>query len=143
MKKGQVEYWEKKTRECGLRLTRQRKEILQTLVQATGPLSAREIFLKLKPVSESFELSTVYRSLHSFMERGLVRETDLGTGEKKYELNSGEHGHHLVCVGCGEILFLGCPLREFEREVKEKTRYEIIEHRLNVLGVCPSCKGSE
>lgn len=140
MVREKCEFWEKKLRECGLRLTRQRKEILRVLIKTNGPLNARKIFSELTSSEDFLELSTVYRNLQAFSKRGLIREIDLGTGEKYFELNTGEHHHHLICMGCGEVLPLGCPLRHLEKDLSRETNYSIIDHRLNVYGVCPTCQ---
>ncbi len=140
MSKDRKSYWEQKIRESGLRLTRARREIIEVLVDHSGPLSAREIFLILRSAFSPLELSTVYRNLHTFCARGMLREVDLGMGEKKFEFNSGEHRHHLICMKCGEVRFLGCPLPHLEDDISKKTSYDVVEHRLNVYGFCPICR---
>jgi len=34
---------------------------------------------------------------------------------------------------------LDCPLEGYEEELKEKTNYKIIDHSINIYGICPAC----
>lgn len=135
-----AKFWQEKIRAKGLRLTRQRKEIIRVLQQSEFPLEAGDIHYVLLENDVDLELSTVYRNLQSFLQRGIIREIDLGTGVRHYELNTGEHGHHLICMGCQEIIVLSCPLPRLEEDLSQETSYEIVEHRLNIYGFCPGCR---
>lgn len=128
-------------KEKGVRITRQRLAILEIFREEQKPLSAQIIYNKLKEDDDKLQLSTVYRNLNTFVVNNMIRkmEFDLENKESYFELQNGEHHHHLVCIECGEIIPLCCPLKKYEQEIGEKTGYEIKEHRIKLFGICPNC----
>ncbi|MDI3547962.1 MAG: hypothetical protein PWR10_1614 [Halanaerobiales bacterium] len=132
--------WIDKLKEKGLKATQQRLAILEVLVEENFPLSAQNIFSKLRRNNPNLRLSTVYRTLNSFVEKKIVRKLDLIDKESFFELLSGEHHHHLICMKCGEIIPIDCPLKDYEEELIDNTDYTIIDHRLKIYGICPRCR---
>ncbi len=134
--------WEEKLKEKGIRNTEQRMAILKVLLEEKKPLSARDIFLRLKGENPKLHLSTIYRNLNSFSEKNLVRkmEFELNKKENYFEILDGDHHHHLICIRCGEIIPLDCPLKHFEKEIKSKTSYYLIDHQIKLYGLCPHCQ---
>ena len=124
-----------------IRLTEQRKEILSILLNSSKPVSAKFIHKHLKEKIEKCRLSTVYRNLSTFKKLNIIREINSINNDKKlYELFlDDKHHHHLICTKCGEMKPLDCPLEGYEEELKEKTNYKIIDHSINIYGICPAC----
>lgn len=136
--------WKEVLQNKGLRCTEQRLEILRVLGAAEQPLAAQEIFDKVDNKRAKLRLSTVYRALNSFTKEGIIRKLNLGDRTNKFELQvTSDHHHHLVCIECGEIVPLDCPLPEFEDYLAQETGYDICEHQIKFYGVCPECKKSE
>ena len=135
-------YWKEQLTEKGLRSTRQRTAILGVLIEQRRPLSAQDIFFCLQKSSPRLRLSTVYRNLNLFTEKEIVRKIDykLDKRESCFELVVGEHHHHLICIDCGEILPLECPLRDYQRKISRETEYTILDHTMKIYGLCPKCK---
>lgn len=133
-------FWIDKLKEKGLKATQQRLAILEVLVEENFPLSAQDIFSKLRENNPNLRLSTVYRTLNSFVEKKIVSKLNLNDKESFFELLSGEHHHHLICMKCGEIIPIDCPLKDYEEELIDNTDYTIIDHRLKVYGICPRCR---
>lgn len=124
-----------------IRLTEQRKEIFNILLNSSKPISANYIHNHLKEKIEKCRLSTVYRNLDTFKKLNIIREINSANNNKKlYELFlDDKHHHHLICTICGEMEPLDCPLEEYVEELKEKTDYKIIDHSINIYGICPVC----
>lgn len=132
---------------AGIKWTRQRKEVYQILREEGHPLSALEIYNRiLKNMSgqdraASYAVSTVYRILSVFEEKGLVNRSVL-TGEEAavYELNRGEHTHFAICLGCHKKLPLGeCPMSHFHVPVSSD-EFMVTGHRIEVYGYCSQCR---
>ena len=125
----------------GIRITQQRQLILQELIKSLKPLSAAEIHRKLIKQDSGIRLSTIYRNLKFFSSRGLIREFNLDKSrkEKFFEFIESHH-HHLICISCGEIKCLGCPLEDYESELAERTGYQIKDHNIKIYGLCPECQ---
>ncbi len=124
-----------------IRLTQQRKEIFKILLNTSQPVSANYIHNLLKDKLEKSRLSTVYRNINTFKKLGIVKEiSSVNNNKKLYELSLGnKHHHHLICTKCGEMEALDCPLEGYEDELKKKTDYKIIDHSINIYGICPAC----
>lgn len=128
-------------KESGLKSTKQRVAILEILKKKELPAAAEDVFIELKKMNVPANLSTVYRTLETMSEHGLIKKFGLmGEGKAYYELFRVVHRHFLVCIGCKKMLPIqGCPLSGYERELEEKTAYRISGHRLDIYGYCPEC----
>ena len=127
-----------------IRLTRQREAILKVLLDSGRPITALHIFLDLEDSFPKLQLSTIYRNLNYFQAKGILRkmELDINKKESYFELIQGEHHHHLICVNCEDIIPLDCPLKDYEKKIKDETNYTIIDHKIKLFGICPDCKES-
>ena len=125
-----------------IRLTRQREAILEVIYEAKRPVTATYIYSSLQETNPSLKLSTVYRNMHLFVGKGILRKLSLGieNNESYFELIRDEHHHHLICIHCNSVLPLDCPLGEFEEKIKEETAYTLIDHSVKIFGICPHCQ---
>lgn len=125
-----------------LKNTKHRNSILEVIEDNNQPISAEAIFLKLKEISISISLSTVYRVLEVLLGKGLIIKTSVNDDNKAlFEINNMEHKHHLLCVKCRKMLSVeGCPLEDYEKALEEKLGFIIKGHNLEMYGLCESCK---
>lgn len=123
-----------------LKLTEPRKAILQALVDQHGPFTAEEIH---KLISKRIcDQATVYRSLTSLEDAGILRRVEFGDGSSRYELSARDdsHHHHLICTGCKRIEIIDDPdIEEIDRFAK-KRGFSDISHTLEFFGTCPQCR---
>lgn len=125
----------------GVKLTDQRKELLEVLSELHHPVSAEELFLLLKEKNPGTCLATIYRNLDVLVNNDIVRQMRLAGNKREYELIGEEHYHYLVCLNCNKTVKLeDCPLHHYEETVVAKTDFVITEHRLSLYGYCPQCK---
>ncbi len=129
---------ETRLRQLGLKVTQPRMALLARLNEGHGPFSPEELHGQLDPAL--CDLVTVYRSLSTFEELGLVRRCNFGDGKARYELQDGNHHHHhLVCRKCGAVKELEkCVLDTLESSFKA-SGYQDISHSLEFFGTCPTC----
>ena len=124
----------------GLRVTEVRKACIRILKKAEGGLASAEIEKTLKGVDRI----TLYRTLLSFEECGLIHHSVDAAGQKKYALCSDhcdEHEHndnhvHFHCTSCGTTK---CLENEVPSDIRLPKGYQMSEVQFNVMGVCPSC----
>src|SRR5579871_5708056 len=105
----------------GLRMTRQRRTILQVVETAKQHLDASQILRKAKQVDPQIDRATVYRTLKLLKRHGLVDELDLMhlEGERHYyERKLGRDHIHMACLRCGRIT-------EFESELFESLKQQL------------------
>jgi len=132
-------------KKSGIKNTRQRQRVFDYLTICIQPVTADAIYDALKTDllnDDNVNLSTVYRILDIFIKNRLVTKTSFGNDHKAvFEIYRMEHRHHLICVKCNEITAIkGCPLKGYEQSLSQATHFKILEHRLEILGVCPKCQ---
>jgi len=131
----------KNLRKAGLKVTHPRKRILEILEnQQTKHFTADDIYRSLILANEDIGLATVYRVLHQFESAGLVEKHNFESGQAYYELDSGEHHDHMVCVETGKVIeFVSEEIEAAQRRIAEEHGYLIEDHSL-VLYVRPKPK---
>jgi len=131
----------------GLKSTQQRNAILEVLEQASMPITAEDIYLRLKEKNVSTCLSTVYRTLDTLMSKKIVTKSIVMSENKaKFEISyeEGRHCHRLICLGCTKIVNIEeCPIKEFENLVHKSTDYDVTGHKIEIYGYCPECKNKD
>lgn len=127
----------------GMKSTKQRNLIFNILNQAQN-MTAEEIYLELRKVDYAINLSTVYRILDIFIDKGIALKSNFPEEHKCiFEINRFEHKHHLICLKCKKIVCIDdCPLAEFERHIEQQTDFNITDHKLEIYGYCNNCKGT-
>ncbi len=121
-------------RKAGLKVTLPRVKILQIL-EATDNgaqhMSAEDVYRALLDAGEDVGLATVYRVLTQFETAGLVTRHNFEPGHWVFELSTGEHHDHMVCVASGEVLEFTDPvIEQRQREIAESHGYELVDHSL-------------
>jgi len=131
----------KQLRERGFRLTPQREMILSALHEVEGFVTAEDIYERVRTVTSSVDISTVYRTLELLQEFHMVASVDPGNGQRRFEL-IGLHGQHfhLVCTACGAIIGVGPKaIESFAQRMREEQGFEIDLEQLSIPGLCHEC----
>ena len=119
-------------RKAGLKVTQPRKRILELLEDAgTKHLTADDIYRVLMQSGEDIGLATVYRVLNQFEGAGLVVKHNFEGGQAYYELDSGDHHDHMVCVETGTVTeFVNEEIEKLQAKIAAEHGYEIEDHSL-------------
>lgn len=127
----------------GIKKTKQREDVFRVLVHAGKPLSAIEIYNQIKKENEqtSYAVSTIYRSLSIFEEKGLViKSTLMGEDTAVYEWDHGKHKHYAICLNCHKLVPLSkCPFEHVKLDTSEEN-FTVTNHKLEIYGYCNKCK---
>ena len=126
-------------RECGLKVTPARVAILHYLYSLDEPISAEDLF---RSVSFSeVDLSTLYRTLNTFVEVGIAKKEVGRRKENLYMLKSSEVEHLMVCLRCGKkVPLAGCPYHEVNERLEAETGFHVLDHNTEIYGICPDCQ---
>jgi Fur family ferric uptake transcriptional regulator len=126
-------------RKSGYKATPSRLAILEVFKKMRIPMSAKNIIDALPADTDQ---ATVYRTLKSLKEKGIIKQIDLRHNHAHYELaNTAEH-HHLICLRCGRIEDVHhCNLEVTQEAVLKSSKKfaEIQQHALEFYGICKSC----
>jgi Fur family ferric uptake transcriptional regulator len=123
---------------AGLKVTRPREKILSILERSgRRHLSAEDVYKALLNNGDDVGLATVYRVLTQFEEAGLVCRRHFATGQSVFELNSGDHHDHLVCLTCGRVEeFFDAEIEQRQRAVAAARGFDLQDHALSLYAVC-------
>jgi len=123
-------------REAGLRLTPQRRAVIDALVgDASHPL-AEDVAARIAHRVPGVSLSTVYKTLHEFAEIGLVRELDLAR-PMRFDADPARHAH-FACTNCGSISDVSLPTETLE-SLARATGVPVDEIGVTVHAPCSTC----
>lgn len=128
-------------KEAGLKVTRPREKILAVLERSERRhLSAEDVYKELLISGEDIGLATVYRVLTQFEGAGLVCRRHFEGGQSVFELNSGTHHDHLICIKCGRVVeFVDALIEERQQAIAVERGFRIEDHSLVLYGVCGDC----
>jgi len=125
-----------------LKLTAQRRRILDRAFETHEHFSADELYawLKTEP-GPHVSRATVYRTLALLQEGGFVEGLDAGRGELVYEHVLGHaHHDHLLCLDCGKIEeFHDDRIEALQVEAAAKKGFVLVAHDLRLRGYCRTC----
>ncbi len=127
----------------GIRLTAQRRVLVEIIQDAERHLNAAELLERAKQRDAGVDRATVYRTIDLLKHQRLIDELDLMhlNGEKHYYEARPEREHlHLACFGCGRIEELANGVYErLKTEVARESGFEIQVTRLEMGGYCRAC----
>jgi Fe2+ or Zn2+ uptake regulation protein len=132
----------KRLKARGLRVTPQRLLVLQILEESGGHLDAKTIHARGQARDPNLGLATVYRTLGTLKEMGLVESCCLARDHRQnyYEVTGKEKHYRFACLGCGRIIEVHAPRVEHAcREAAEKLGLTLIRANVCFEGYCPAC----
>ena len=126
---------------AGLRPTRQRL-CLAALLVGDGHdrhVTAEGLHAAAEAKGEPVSLATVYKSVHTFVELGLLREVSPLHDSQRLDANLEPH-HHLVCTQCKAVVDIPADaLSPVEVRGHLPRKFRPKQFRVEVLGVCADC----
>ncbi|RME07826.1 MAG: transcriptional repressor [Anaerolineae bacterium] len=128
---------------AGYRLTPQRRAICRLLAGTDTHPTAQEIYEQLKPDYPSLSLATVYNTLETLVNLGMVYALgSAGDGRVHYDADTQPHVN-LACVSCHRVVDLPSEhISALEREVSSSSGYRLLGARVLYYGLCPQCQSS-
>jgi Fur family ferric uptake transcriptional regulator len=124
----------------GYRLTMPRRIVLESMRQQGNHFTAENVQLSAPEVGRA----TVFRTMKLMRDLGIICQVVLDDGATVYQLtedDAGEHHHHVICSGCGEVAeFSSDGLEDGLADIARRTGFEIDTHRLELYGRCGRCR---
>ncbi len=125
-----------------LSVTEGRKKILELFLSSEGALAHADIERR---TGESFDRVTVYRTLHTFVERGIIHQIPTTDNSVLYAMckdNCGEGHHHdnhvhFICESCGRTT---CLEEVTVPAVKLPRGFSPKHAQMVVNGICGDCR---
>jgi Fur family ferric uptake transcriptional regulator len=128
----------------GVRMTHQRRLLVQIIQEADGHLDAVGLWLRAKEKDPTINKVTVYRTLGMLKKEGLVDELDLmhiEGGKHYYEAKTTRDHIHLACLKCGRILeFESSLFEKLKGQIEREQQFRIRVVRVEAGGLCDRCQ---
>ena len=124
-----------------LRLTLQRKDILELAWSTHDHFSADEMAEWTRKTVSRPSRATVYRTLCLLVEGGFLSSVDRGRSGVLYEHILGHSHHdHMVCLNCGKIIEFRCQeIEDLQEREAAKHHFRLVRHTLLLEGMCGTC----
>ncbi len=117
----------------GMRLSRQRRLILELLWQAQEHLSARDIYDRLNQQGKAIGHTSVYQNLEALSRENIIECVERSDG-RLYGHISDSHSH-VHCLDTDQILDIHIDLPpELLTLVEQKTGVKITDYQINFYG---------
>lgn len=125
---------EQKCVDAGLKMTGQRRVILEILNEADDHPSVEMLYERAKEKDSSISLATVYRTLNLLDEMGLVIKHDFKGTHARFEVNDNSH-YHLIDLDSGNVHeFHSDELERIKEKIAEELGYELVDYTLELYG---------
>ena len=124
----------------GMRMTHQRLEIFREVARTEEHPDVETVFKRVRERLPTLSHDTVYRTLASLEEMGLLHRVDPIGGRARYDANCDTH-HHFVCTRCGQISdFYLKQEPSLPEGIEELGSAESLH--MQVRGICHNCKNN-
>ncbi len=123
-----------------MRLSRQRRYILELLWQVQEHLSAREIYDRLNRLGREIGHTSVYQNLEALSEQGVIECVERSDG-RLYGHISSSHSH-VNCTDTQQIIDINIELpAEVLQQVEAQTGVKISDYRIDFFGTKANVEG--
>jgi len=122
-----------------LRMTTQRRAILDLINASNKHWDADEVLWALVDAGHSVGIATIYRGLAALESQGLINSIQLAD-KKRYERANKAHHDHMICTECGHIEeFSHQTIEDLQQAVAAEKSFKLTGHQLVMFGICSQC----
>jgi Fur family transcriptional regulator, ferric uptake regulator len=119
------------------RKTRQRDAIRSVFQRTARPLGPQEVLSEAQAEVPGLGIATVYRTIKSLVEEGLLIPIDVPGQPTCYEQSEMEHHHHFHCKKCDRVFDVEGCLAGISQLCPPGFRVD--SHEIFLYGRCPQC----
>lgn len=121
-------------------MTAQRLAVLRA-VQSNPHAAADDVVDVVRRDIGSISRQSVYDTLNSLSERGLLRRIQPMGSPARYEDRVADNHHHLICRQCNKVVDVDCAVGERPcLTASDAQGFAIDEAEVIYWGVCPECQ---
>ena len=126
----------KKCNELGLKMTDQRKVIVEVLSNSKDHPDVELVYKRASAIDKNIGIATVYRTIRLFEENNIIEKHEFKDGRFRYEEVPEEHHDHLIDVRTGKVMeFQNDEIENLQQRVAKELGYELVDHRLELYGI--------
>ena len=119
----------------GLKMTDQRKVIIEVLSTAVDHPDVESVFKRAQDIDPKISIATVYRTIRIFEENNLLEKHEFKGFSSRYETVREDH-HHLIDIKSGEVKeFTNKFIDAVQKQMAQELGYKLVDYRLEIYAV--------
>ncbi|MDO5676823.1 MAG: Fur family transcriptional regulator [Propionibacteriaceae bacterium] len=131
--------WPTTLKDAGLRVTAGRVAVLDSL-DGRPHLGVSDVTEAVRERTGSASVQAVYDNLATLHSHGLIRRVEPAGQPPRYELETGDNHHHLICRSCGQMHDVECAVGEAPCiSAVDDHGFRIQEAEVIYWGLCANC----
>ena len=124
-----------KCSKLGLKMTDQRKVIIEVLSAAVDHPDVESVFKRAQDIDPKISIATVYRTIRIFEENNLLEKHEFKGFSSRYETVREDH-HHLIDIKSGEVKeFTNKFIDAVQKQMAQELGYKLVDYRLEIYAV--------
>ena len=124
-----------KCSKLGLKMTDQRKVIIEVLSTAVDHPDVESVFKRAQAIDPNISIATVYRTIRIFEENNLLEKHEFKGFSSRYETVREDH-HHLIDIKSGEVKeFTNKFIDAVQKQMAQELGYKLVDYRLELYAV--------
>ena len=126
----------------GLRLTAERRHLVQIILGMKGHFSPDEVLAQVKARRIGASRATIYRLLPVLVGADLIQQSLLSEGQTRFEVTwQKAHHDHLICSKCNKVIeFQHNTIEILQREIANRFGFILDHHVMELVGRCKDCR---
>lgn len=125
----------------GLKITKEREEIIREIEITKGHFDPDGLYIKMKSRGSKVSRASIYRTIGLLVESGILEVVENVDKHKHYEIvTNNSHHDHMICLKCGKVIeFYSPTLETLQKELCNKENFTHVRHSLEIYGYCNKC----
>ena len=125
-----------------LRVTPQRRVILEELCKLESHPTADELYEKVRKRLPKVSLGTIYRNLDLLSAEGVIQKLHAGNSQMRFDGNPEAH-MHIICLHCGRVADVQSSPDTSELCESVETDFTVLGCTVLLHGICPECAADD
>jgi len=124
------------------RITPERFEVLDAVMEYEGHFGADDLYVNMKNKESGVSRATVYNTLDLLVQCGLLTKRNFGDNMTHFEFTYKKQTHdHLICMDCGKIIEFTSPkLKNIPQDISKELGYDYSSYSFNIFARCKDPK---
>ncbi len=126
---------EERCKKAGIRITGQRKLIIEVLQKSNDHPDVEELFKRANAIDNKVSIATVYRTVRLLQDTGILSRLEFNDGKSRFEDAVREHHDHLIDIDSGEVIeFVDNEIEKIQNKIAERLGFDLVGHKLELYG---------
>ena len=126
---------EERCKKAGIRITGQRKLIIEVLQKSKDHPDVEELFKRANAIDNKVSIATVYRTVRLLQDTGILSRLEFNDGKSRFEDAVRKHHDHLIDIDSGEVIeFVDNEIEKIQNKIAERLGFDLVGHKLELYG---------